>query len=95
MSRVHLLFILKIIGGINLIIFLFCPPCPFTSFSCWIQKMYIAISCPQSPGNISEVMLVNAYIVVFKDECLSGCRLVNLGQGVLHVNKHVCPYESL
>lgn len=44
--------------------------------------MYIAISCPQSPGNISEVILVN--IVVLKYECISGCRLVHLGQGVLH-----------
>lgn len=65
---------------------MFCPPCPFTYFSCWIQKMYIAISHPQSPRNISESTLVNEYVVVFKD--------VYLGQRCLTC-KHVCPCESL
>lgn len=96
MSRVHLLFILKIIGGINLIFFL---PCPLTSSSCWIQKMYIATSCPQSPWRRLWSDASHAYMVVFKNECISGCRVVHLHQDVLHLNMYAprshCDLRSL
>lgn len=33
-------------------------------------------------------MLVHAYIVVFKDKCVAGCRVVHLRQGILHLNMY-------